>query len=149
MKLKTIGIAVGVVAGVVGAWVGLDALIVTDEERIETLVDLIQTEIDPTVVDALLAWTDPALQPVEVYALGQQRVYDSTNADELVERGRDALRPYHGQQLTAWQSSIDVEQDDATVTLKLRSSQQGFFNLEIRLRRHGDDWLVSYVRVGR
>lgn len=144
------GIVIGVVATVVGAWLGLDELIVTEEERLEELANAVTGPVDPQRIDAAVAnWAAPSIQPVEVTAFGRSEVYDVSNAAELGPRARDALRSYGGERLRKLRQGIElIGEDRAHVTLRIVSGR-GMVDAEFELRKHGDRWLVSEVRIHR
>ncbi len=145
--VAVVGAAVALVFGVY--WIG-DALIETDEERLEAVVDLATETMGPDVANRALAWTDPEAQPVELSALGMTRTYDDRNADELGPDARSRLSRFYGQSFTALSSAIEVVDDRATVSMRLMG-EGGMMQVEVRLVRADEDadWLVSHVRVGR
>lgn len=144
------GIVIGAVAVVVGAWLGIDELIVTEEERLEEFANAVTGPVDAQRIDAAVAnWTDPSVQPVEVTAFGRSEVYDGSNAAELGPRARGALVSYGGERLRKLQQGIElVGEDRARVALRIVSGR-GMVNAEFELRKHGDRWLVSEARIHR
>jgi len=140
---KTV-LVVAALAAVVAAWCGVDALIVTDEERLEQLVEDVTGPMDQERMTRALSWTDPSVEPVEVVAFGNTEVY--TDGAELRARASQAVSRLSGDDLRVLRSSITVEGDVGTIALQLLSGR-GMGNLEIRLRRHGDRWIVDRVRV--
>jgi len=139
-----IGAAILVV--VIGGWIGIDALVVTDEERLAELSDLLGGELDAERVEAGLGWVDPDVEPVEVNAMGASRLYGAGEAEAFEEDAREALARYRGEDLTRMSESISVEGDDGTISLRLMTSR-GMVDVEFGLKRHGERWLVSRVYV--
>jgi hypothetical protein len=133
------GIGVGIAALLVG-----DALIVTDEEKLEGFVEAVTGEVSATRVGAALEWVDPASAPVEITAWGDTRLYE--DAAELRERAQSALRPFHGERLRALRDSISVEDGTADVSLQLLSGR-GLADIDFRLEERDGRWLVTRVRL--
>lgn len=120
-----------------------------DEATIEDLADEITAgPIDRDRVERLLAWVDPDLEPLEVDALGMQRVYGAGESATLHAEAHRVLARYTGEDARALRQSIDVEGDAATLELQLLTSQ-GMTDVRLRLRRHDGRWLVNRIRVGR
>lgn len=129
---------------IVGAWCGFDALIVTDEERLEQFVDDVTGEIDEASIVRALAWTDASSEAVEVTARGNMRVYD--DQAQLETDARRNLRSFIGDNLRTLQQSIVVDGEVATVSLRLFTSR-GVVDVEFRLRRHDEHWRINRVVV--
>jgi hypothetical protein len=143
------GYFAGALAIVVGAWLGLDELIVTEEERLEAFANDVTGPVEPARIDAALAtWTDPATQPVELRGFGRSEVYGAEHAAELASRAREALRTYGGERLRKMRQGIEVRDDEASVSLRIVSGR-GMVDVDFGLRKHGDRWLVSDVDVHR
>lgn len=144
---RRVGLALAILAFAVGGWVALDALIVTDEERIEAFADAISGTVEPGHLDQVLRdWTDPPRQPLTVTALGRSEVYDQS--ERLRADARRALRTYEGEDLTRLRQGLEIAEDEAHLTLEMLSGR-GMIDLEVELRRHGERWLVSEVRIYR
>jgi hypothetical protein len=137
--LAAAGVAVGIAVLALG-----DVLIVTDEEELEGFVEAVSGEVTSERIDAALEWVDPAAAPVEIGVWGDTRVYE--DGAELRSRARSALRPFIGQRLRALREGIQVEEGTGDVSLQLVSGQ-GMVDVDFRLERRGDRWLVTRVRV--
>jgi len=142
------GLTALVTLGIGLLWWGADALIVTDEERLEALVDLATSPLDGEVITAAAEWTDPGRQPVEVSAFGMSRVYGAGSEEDLAAMGRSSLSPYYGTSFRDLSRSIEVEDDHGAISMRLMSDQ-GMVQVRVQLVKHGDDWLVAQLRVGR
>ena len=143
------GYVTGAIAIVIGGWLGIDSLVVTDEEQIEELANDVTGVVDPARVRASLEkWTDPATRPVEVRAFGRVEVYDASRAAELESAARDALRSYQGERLRKMRQGIRIDGDRATLTLRIVSTR-GMVDADFELEKHGDRWIVAGVDVHR
>ena len=146
MSRRMLLIGVAVIAGPLLLWVVGDALVVTDEEKLEELVELATTTIGPETATGALAWTDLAAEPLELNGLGAERLYRPGDEERLAADTRSALSPLHGDDLSALGSRTEVEGDQASIWLRLFSSR-GLRELDVSLRRHGDRWVVYRVNV--
>lgn len=146
---RSAGYVAGAVAIVVGGWLGIDHLVVTDEERIEELANDVTGIVEPgRLRETLDKWTDPAARPVEVRAFGRVEVYDASRTGELESDARDALRSYQGERLRKMRQGITIEGDRATLTLRIVSAR-GMVDVDFELEKQADRWLVSGVDVHR
>ncbi|MBX3276082.1 MAG: hypothetical protein KF729_37870 [Sandaracinaceae bacterium] len=144
-----LGAGAAVVVAVLGylAW---DALVETDEERLEGFVADVTGPVAAARVDAARArWVDLDRQPFEVSALGESLYFRAGEDAALGERAARATRELAGADLRALTRAIVVEGDAARVTLRLLSRERGMMQVEWRLRRHGQDWLVERLAVTR
>lgn len=105
-----------------------DALTVTDEERLESLVDDVVASPD----DALSEWTDPSLVPVDAQVDGHRASVS------------DAFGRLRGDDVEVVQRSVDLDGDHASVALRARVDGE-LANATFRLERHEDRWLVRHV----
>lgn len=123
-----------------------DALVVTDEERLEAFVQAVTGEVETRRVDAALAYAEPARVPVETLVGNDSTYYVEGQEVDLAERARRILAPYTGEDVRLLQKSIEIDDDRALVALRL-GTREGTSNVQFRLVRRGDGWLVSRVRV--
>ncbi|MEM9194662.1 MAG: hypothetical protein AAGF12_36120 [Myxococcota bacterium] len=143
MTRKQIGIGASVIVGAIALLIIGDMLIVTDEERIEALVDSLAGPVDANKIDAILTWTNPEVQPVEVNAYGRTELF--RDAESLKERARSGALVYQGQDLKLISSGVTIEGDVAQVTFRLFG--QGFVDGEATLLKRGDDWWISRAYI--
>ena len=144
-----IGAAAGI-AAIVAILLAWDALVVTDEERLEGFVEDVTGPIARGRVSAARErWVDLERQPLEVSALGRSLLYRAGDDEALADEARSALSGLRGTDLTTLSSAIVVEGDEATVTLRLMSRERGMGAVRWELRRHGDDWLAARLAVTR
>ena len=137
-------IAVAAIAGIVGALLLGDLLIVTDEEELEALVESMTGEISAERIEAALQWVDPAAAPVEVVVFDRTEVYEDAAA--LADTARDGLAQLHGERLRTMRESIEVDGDTADISLQLASSR-GLADVDLRLVRRADRWLITRIRI--
>lgn len=136
----------GALAAVVGIWWALDALVVTEEERLEAFVDDVTGTVSTERIDRALEWVDPSTEPVEIRVMGRTSYYEQMGP--LRERARDALAFLEGDDLRTLQQGIEVTEDRAVVSLRLLGDR-GMVQVEFTLRQHGDRWLVAEVQIHR
>lgn len=123
-----------------------DALVVTDEERLDAFVDAVTGEVETRRIDAALSHADPSRVPVEVVVGDDVHTYADGQEVDLAERTRRALTPLEDEHLRVLQEAVEVDGDRALVALRLRT-RGGTADIQFRLVRRGDGWLVSRVRV--
>jgi hypothetical protein len=139
-------VLLGVVV-VIGVGLIVDAVVVTEEERLEVFLDSVTGEVTSEKIASALAWVDTSRQPVEVSVRGQSNLYEDD--ESLQERARDSMRRFIGQDLRILGESIVVEDDRATIHIRVINSQLGMVNVDFDLRKRGEDWLVAKVGVTR
>jgi len=143
-------IALGVLAAAVAVALAVDALVTTDQERVEDIVHGLLGELTTDRIDGVCALLDPAQQPVEIETAGLTTLYDASqdpNARDVLEaRVRSALSSYRGVTIRALRQSVVVEGDEARVSLQL-VSREGMAQIVASLRKRGDDWLVASAHV--
>ena len=144
-----IGAGVGVlaIAGALALW---DALVVTDEERLEAFIDDVAGPLTPAGVRAARGrWVDLEREPLELSALGRSELFRAGELDALLERADGGLASVYGSSLTVLSHGIDVEGDEATITMRVMSQRLGMMNATWDFARHGDDWLLERAVIRR
>jgi len=142
--------AAAALAAVVGGLFAWDALVVTDEERLEGLVSNVTGRVSGQRTSAAIdRWVDLDRQPLEVSAMGESLHFSAGEDAALAERAGRAVRELRGVTLRAMQTAIVVEGDEATVRLRLFSRERGMSRVEWRLIRHDEDWLVERFALTR
>lgn len=134
--------ALTIIAGAVIA----DWMIVTDEERVEELIDVVTGRVDHDSIDRALGWTDLSRQPLEVSFRGQSYRFDSDDAESLRTSAFTHLAAYQGERLTLLQKHIEMKGTSATVTVDTLS-RRGRTTVDYELRKSGARWLLSGVHV--
>ncbi len=124
----------------------VDAMVVTDEERILTFIETVTGEVRADRIDAALHYVDPVRQPVEI-TIGEQRdTYSAAQSLNLTTRTREALEPMLGKQIRLIQHHLQIDNDRVHVTLRA-ATPSGAFNVFFTLARHGDGWLIQRMRL--
>lgn len=127
-----------------------DVSVVTDEERLEEFVDDVTGSMERgRITVAQERWMDLGRQPFDVSAMGRSLSYGEGEEAEVTERAETSLQTMYGTNLRVLNSSFVIEGDEARVTLNLLSRERGMGVVEWTLRRNGEDWLVSALRVQR
>ncbi len=124
-----------------------DALVETDEERIEAFADAVTGEVTSEKIAEALAWCDTGRQPVEVYLMGESRLYESDS--DLADRARQGMSRFMGQDLRPLNRNVEVDGDRASLRVRVMNSQLGMVNAAFEFRKRGDEWLLSTVRITR
>lgn len=133
-----------------GALFAYDALVETEEERLEVFVDDVTGSVTRGRVDvARSRWVDLSRQPFEVSAMGQSWLFEEGEEDELTDQASSSLRGIFGTNLRVMSTTMQIEGDTATVTLQLVSRERGLGMVEWRLSKDGEDWLVERLAVRR
>jgi len=145
-------IVLGLFLLVVGASIAIDALIVTDEERLERFVDELNGSIDREYVDRVLGYVDLAQTPLDLEVLlpieSHTGLYDASRAAELEQMFRERMRPYYGDRVRTLQKRIEVEGNRAQVGFTV-FGQSLQVRVELKMSRIGERWLVAAARFAR
>lgn len=141
MLLHTFAIAV-VVGGLAAV---ADALVITDHERIEQLVESLEGEVEDTTLDEMLHFVETDREPIEVRTSERTRVFEDADAD-LAQQAREALRPLQGSEIEVLQHTIELEDDEAHVALRART-RYGVVDGNVDLVKHGERWLIWRARI--
>ena len=142
-RIALYAVAIAVVIG--GLAAAADALVLTDEERLEQLVDALDGEVDDGSLDEVLRFVATDREPLEVSSREGNDLYEDADAD-LAQRARGLLRSLRGSEVEVVQHTIEVEGDEAEVALRART-RHGVLDAQLDLVRHGERWLVWRARV--
>jgi hypothetical protein len=124
----------------------IDALVVTDQERMEEFVKAVTGQVSDDRIDNALQYADPERLEVDLVQASRMRHYGSGNLAELRPTARKALAPLAGNNLRLIQKSISVDGNSARVALRVRT-EAGLANTVFDLRRYEEDWLLRRVTV--
>ncbi len=116
-----------------------DALVVSDEEAVEVLVD----DLTEDASAGVLVWTDPEVEPVSLQVAGRTARYAAGDESRFADAIGDALRGFEAD-VEVVQTSVDVDGDRATVSVRARSGGE-LHDARFRLVRHGQSWLVTRI----
>jgi hypothetical protein len=146
MNIGRICLYLAVVATLVGGVVTVaDAMVITDEERLETFVEALTSEGGDRVGHAL-RFADPNREPVAVVSGRTPRHFADGQEVELETAMRDALPAFSARELDTIQRAVDIRGAVATVALRVRGDE-GLSNAQFDFRRHEDGWLLQRVVV--
>jgi hypothetical protein len=146
MQLRTALLWGGSGAALIAAYLIIDGLVVTEQERLEEFSTAVTGMIDTQRIDKALTYTDPARQPIEVTVRATSHSFDATNPGDLQALAYSSLAPFSGERLTLLQRSIQIKGESATVTLDTLS-KRGRSTVDYDLRKTGDNWIVRRVHV--
>jgi len=134
------------ISGVVGGLAAVaDALVVTDQERIEQLVDSLEGEVQDTSLDEVLRFIETDREPLELRTRERTRHFEDADAD-IAQWAREALRPLHGSEIEIVQRTTELEGDEAHVALRART-RYGVVDGAIDLVKRGERWLIWRARI--
>lgn len=143
-------IAGGLFAAIVAVLFAYDALVVSDEERLEELVaDSTGAMTQARIERGRARWIDLSRQPFEISGFGEARVYAEGDEARLDLREEEAARMLAGDSLRAITSGVTVEGERGTVTMRVLGERLGMAQIEWSLRKHGDDWLIERLSIRR
>ncbi|MBW2463048.1 MAG: hypothetical protein JRH11_15470 [Deltaproteobacteria bacterium] len=147
MQRRSIAYAAAGLAALVALGLAYDALVETDEERIEAFADAVTGEVTSEKIAEALTWCDTGRQPVEVYLMGESLLYESDSA--LADRARQGMSRFMGQDVRALNRNVQVDGDRASLRVRVMNSQLGMVNATFEFRKRDDKWLLSVVRITR
>jgi hypothetical protein len=130
----------------VGAAVAIDAIVVTDRERMEEFIEAVTGRVSESRVDKALRYADPSQLPLEVVHEGRRQKYNDRNAADLRPHARRALASLEGGKLQLIQESVALDGERARIALRLRTDA-GLANTVFDLRRQNEVWLLHRVTV--
>lgn len=148
MDLKRVVIVLGVLGAVVGIYTALDALFVSDSEELEAIAEDFSGTITQDRITRALTHFDPDEQPIEVNARGIARVYGAGSTPDLQRDAQRGLAGLMGDTPRRLRGGVTVEEDRGEIRMHLITSQ-GTANVEMRLVRKNERWLVSRFQVTR
>ena len=132
-------LCVGAVAAVA------DALVLTDEERLQGFVDAIDGEFTTESVDDALSFVQTDRVPLVVRTPMGQRTYDDRDA-ELAERAHDTVAELLGTGVDVIQSHIAIDGDEANVRIRVRTGS-GVVGGSFEFEKQEDRWLMSQATI--
>jgi len=142
MSQKVLVQGILVLALVLGLSAVADALVMTDEERLEGFVDQVTSTSER--LDATLRYVDTMRVPVELVVGRSSNTYEDDY--QLAEEARSALQGFEAQSAELLQDTIEIRGDRALVALRW-STPEGALSTQFRFVRRGDGWVISRLRV--
>jgi len=143
-RTATYGFILLTIVGAIATTV--DALVLTDEERLEAFTDKLSGDVTNQRIDEALDFADPDREPVELMSGRFHAYYDDGQGAELAERAHRELAPLTGSEATMLQRSIHIDGNQALVAVRVRT-RGGVVDARFDLERHGDGWLIQRVRL--
>ncbi len=127
-----------------GVALAADALVESDEERIDDLIDAATQRAGDRRMDAVLSAIDPARVELTVADGRAVMRFGEDDADPS-DAIRDTLAALESDDLEVVQRSIAVRDDPADVSLRVRS-RGDVVDFQLGLARDGQSWLVQTIR---
>ena len=129
-----------------GFAVAADALVVSDEERLEQLADELTAAPPDERVSGVLRWVDLSRETVRIEDGERVRRYRDDDGHRLADDLFAALEPFTAEDLEVVQRSVRVDGDRGTVAARVRVDGE-IHDATFRLVRSGQGWLVAGVRA--
>jgi hypothetical protein len=124
-----------------GVAVAADALVVSDEERLDELADDLTDGSPEERVDGVLRWTDLSRVSLQLESDGRTRRYEDEDGFRLADAIAEVLAPLEANELDVVQRSVRVDGDRATVSVRVRADGS-IHDVTFQLVRNGQGWLV-------
>ncbi|MFO0684582.1 MAG: hypothetical protein U0234_21180 [Sandaracinus sp.] len=120
-----------------------DAMVETDAERLGEVARVVEQGAPSARVDGLLAWADPAREPV--YLTHGRTRYRIDDGADLPDALHDVLAPLDREgAVDVVQDDVSVEGETGTVAIGARVDGERV-DVRLTLRREGQGWLLSGV----
>lgn len=129
-----------------GIAVAADALVESDQEQLEQLVEDLTEGRGDHRTDAILRWTDLSREPISMTSPAGTATFDESDELALADEVTSALDPFTRSDLEVVQRSISVNGDRATVAVRARAGG-AVHDVTFRLARSGQGWLVTDLRA--
>lgn len=117
-----------------------DALVVSDEEAVEELVD----DLTEGEMDDVLGWVDLGREPVSIQSGGRSVRYEQGEDLEVGDALENALASFGASDLDVVQRSASVDGDRATVSVRARADGE-LHDATFHLVRGGSSWWIGRV----
>jgi hypothetical protein len=124
----------------------VDALTLTDKERLQHFVeDFIGNEPDDRIA-AALRLTDPSREPLELVDRGRRLTFQGSQEAMVSRAVHRALEAFTLGELDVIQKAVDLDGERARIAVRVRT-EDGFVNVLFHLNKHQEDWLVRRIAV--
>lgn len=123
-----------------------DALVTSDEERLEQLGEDLTERAPDERVGAVLAWTDLSRAAVELSTDEGRVFYEEQDDVRLGDDLAEALAPFADARLEVIQETVRLDGDRATVAVRARDGS-AIHDVTFGLARSGQGWLIERVRA--
>lgn len=145
---RTTLLTAAVLAVCIGGVVAVaDALVITDEERLETFVEALTGEVSPERIDDALSYVNTDRVTLTLRSPNGTEVFEEGDGAALANLARRELASLEGSDATLIQDTIDIDGDRATVTIRART-RMGLVDANLQLEKVADRWLLTraYIR---
>lgn len=136
--------SLAVLLGLSGISVAADALVTTDQERLEGFAEAVAEGAGEERADAALAHADVMSVPVRLWIDGNRQVIGAETGDELATNLREAFEQVPQGELL--QESIQLAERRATVTTRV-GGDGAEQTVVYTLVKPDERWLIRRVRV--
>jgi hypothetical protein len=143
-RIVLYSLVVGLLVG--GVVTVADAMVITDEEKLEAFLDEVTRSRGGDRVGRALHFADPNREPVAVAFDGGVRRFEDGQEVELEGALRSALGVFGAPELEPVQEDVELRGEDARVAVRVRTDA-GLTDAQFELRRHDDGWLIRRVAV--
>jgi hypothetical protein len=137
------GVAIG---ALIAGYMALDALMVTDEEKLEQFVEQTTGTLTDDKIQKALSWVDLTFQPLEASYHGQSWNYGPGDSERLEAAARGTLGPYSGMKLALLSRQINVQGSTARVEVEL-FTRRGRVSATYDFQKHEERWLLGRIAV--
>lgn len=146
MSTRTRALIVGAFVLLVGGGVALDALIITDEERVREFAEAVASPVDDAYWDRIEPWIDLETTSLEVVVRGESRLYDGDEPEALRRDARRGLAFLQGTEIRTLSRSLEIEDERSVVQMRLFTGR-GVREVTVRMRKNDESWVVERVHV--
>lgn len=146
MQKNSVRIAV-VLATLLGIVAVADALVVTDEEKLEAFAFAVSGDVEVDRIDDALRYVSTQHEELFLDAPGDRETYGEGEDAEIGARAREALTPYLGHELELVQHSVSVEGEEGHVAVRLRTPDRHLIDARFTLYKHGERWVVADAQL--
>ena len=129
-----------------GAAAVADALVVTDQERLDAFAEALSGVVEVDQIDEGLAYVDLEHEPLLLTTPDGEWEFGRGDGADLGSRVRDALAPYMGSSVDEVQRSVEIDGEEARVAVRLRTPE-GLLNATFDLAKSGERWFVHRARL--
>jgi hypothetical protein len=123
-----------------------DALVVSDEERLEAVADELTEGPADERVDGVLRRIDLSREPLRLEHGERVRRYSEDDDHRLADGVWDALGPFADEDLEVVQRAVRLDGDRGTVAVRVRAGSE-LHDATLHLVRSGQGWLVTRLRT--
>lgn len=124
----------------------VDALTVSDKDRLGRFIDELIERPSDDRVGAALRYSDPLREELELVYGGSRRSVDAKSASRLAHELSRALDALSASELKLVQRAIEIDGESARVAIRVAAGDE-LVNYLFHFRKHEADWLIRRVAV--